>query len=463
MWGVSPHTPHVFAHPPTLFAAASRNDVPKDAMPRLLLSLALLSESLGILYTKDETPFRVGMRGGWGGVGGWGFWAVPLRGGMPKDAPPARAAGGGIAPSKHTLFIAKQRSPPARMGKQPPPPAGWLPCGKQRGMVGGMMTYVWFLLGLVALFLGGDVLVRCAARLAAYLGVPPLIVGMSIVALGTSAPEFFTSLTAALTERDGIAIGNVVGSNVANVLLVLGLPALFCAIPCGRRMSQANGAIMMGVTLVFVGLCLYGAVARWMGLLLLVGLAALLVYWFQSARYGRMETQEVGEVPDSLTLLQFMRGRDVFTFSVGIFIGLLSLVTGADLLVRHGSDIARAWGVSEEIIAVSLIALGTSLPEVAATGAAAWRRHTELALGNVLGSNMFNILFVLGGVAAIAPLEVSAHFLRLDVWVMLGAAAALMPFLLLGRDIGWKTGCVFLWCYTGYIGTLVVFERVPGL
>lgn len=324
------------------------------------------------------------------------------------------------------------------------------------------MTYVWFLFGLVALFLGGDVLVRCAARLAAYFGVPPLIVGMSIVALGTSSPEFFTSLTAALTERDGIAIGNVVGSNIANVLLVLGLPALFCAIPCGRRMSRANGAIMLAVTLLFVGLCLYGMVARWMGLALLCGLAALLAYWFQAARYGRMETQEVGEAPNPLALLKVMGKWEVFSFSMGIFIGLLALVTGADLLVRYGSDIARAWGVSEEIIAVSLIALGTSLPEVAATGAAALRRHTELALGNVLGSNMFNILFVLGGVAAIAPLEVSAHFLRLDVWVMLGASAAVMPFLLLGREIGWKTGCVFLWCYSGYIAVLVVFERVPG-
>ena len=309
------------------------------------------------------------------------------------------------------------------------------------------MMYLGFLFGLGLLLLGGDLLVRGASRIAESLGVPHLIIGLSIVAFATSAPEFFTSLSAALEGREDIALGNVVGSNIANILLVLGLPALFCAVPCGRPLTLANGCIMLAASLLLVLFCLYGALPRPAGFLLFACAMAVTLYWIAEARRGRitLEEENAGGKRNGLLLA-----------SAQILGAVVGLSLGAHLLVENGAAMARHLGVSEAVIAVSLIAVGTSLPEIAATTIAAARKHMELALGNALGSNIFNVFFVLGSVASIRPLEVSAHFLRLDLWVMLAASLIVFPFLLTGTAIGRSAGCGFLLCYAGFLAFLTL-------
>lgn len=298
--------------------------------------------------------------------------------------------------------------------------------------------YLAFLLGLGLLLLGGDLLVRGAARIAEGLGVPHLIVGLSVVAFATSAPEFFTSLSAALDGRAEIALGNVIGSNIANILLVLGLAALLCAVPCRRPLALANAAVMLAASIALALLCVYGAVARPAGAVLLAGALAVVAWWIASARRGRIPADETAAGNGSSGLLRP---------AVQILAALVGLPAGAHLLVQNGAAIALHLGVSEAVVAVSLIAVGTSLPEIAATALAAARRQTDLALGNALGSNIFNVLFVLGSVALVRPIEAAPHFLRLDVWVMLAAALVVFPFLLSGAAIGRMAGAGFLLCY----------------
>ena len=309
------------------------------------------------------------------------------------------------------------------------------------------MMYLAFLFGLGLLLLGGDLLVRGASRIAESLGVPHLIIGLSVVAFATSSPELFTSLSAALEGREDIALGNVVGSNIANILLVLGLPALFCAVPCGRPLTLANGGIMLAASLLLVVLCLYGAIARSDGVLLFVCALAVMVYWIVEARRGRIAADEEGDRKNATGLP--LAGTQILGALVG-------LPLGAHLLVENGAAIARHLGVSEAVIAVSLIAVGTSLPEIAATTLAAARKHMELALGNALGSNIFNVFFVLGSVALIRPISVSEHFLRFDLWVMLAASLVVFPFLLTGAAIGRIAGCGFLLCYAGFLLFLIL-------
>ena len=308
------------------------------------------------------------------------------------------------------------------------------------------MIYFGFIGGLALLLLGGDLLVRGAARIAEDLGVPHLIVGLSVVAFATSAPELFTSLNAALQGYGEIAIGNVIGSNIANILLVLGLPALVCAIPCKRPLVLTNASIMLAASLIFVAFCLHGEITRTAGVLLFACAIGTVIYWIDAARRGRIDIDNDSTVTGNGWILSVAQ-------IVGAIIGL---PLGAHLLVENGAGIARHLGVSEAVIAVSLIAVGTSLPEIAATTLAAARKHMELALGNALGSNIFNIFFVLGSVSLVQPLPVSEHFLRLDLWVMLAAAVVLFPFLLSGRVIDKRIGTGFLLCYAAFIFSLTL-------
>ena len=309
------------------------------------------------------------------------------------------------------------------------------------------MIYPLFIGGLALLLVGGDQLVRGGAHMAEAFGVPHLIVGLSVVAFATSAPELFTSLSAALEGRSEIALGNIVGSNIANILLVLGLPALLCAVPSNRPMALINASVMVGATLLFVLMCLNGTITRIFGAVLFMCAIGVVVYWIDSARRGRIDNSNNG----------FKVGGDRFFLSVlQVLAAVIALPFGAHLLVENGAAIARHWGVAEAVIGVSLIAVGTSLPEVAATILAAVRGQMELALGNAIGSNIFNTFFVLGSVALIQPIPVSTHFLRLDLWVMLAAALILLPFLLSGRNIGKIAGGTFLLCYTGFIFALIL-------
>ena len=303
--------------------------------------------------------------------------------------------------------------------------------------------------GLALLVVAGDALVKGAVNLSLRLGVPALIVGLTVVSMGTSAPELFVSVEAVLRGAPALALGNVVGSNIANILLVLGLPALIAAIPVARDLSR-DWAIMIAASLLFIALGFTGVFGRWQALVLLAALAATLWAWYQRAvahRNGRTEAEVLAAAENGASGLKIVAYLGV---------GIVGLPVGANLLVDGSVNIATALGVSEAVIGLTLVALGTSLPELATTVAAALRRESGVALGNVLGSNVFNLLGIVGVTGLVGALPVPTEMLRLDLWVMLAASAALGLFILTRRPIGRIWGGALVLCYVAYV--LVLFQ-----
>ena len=305
------------------------------------------------------------------------------------------------------------------------------------------MAFVGVALGLAILVVAGDMLVKGAVNLALRLGIPALVVSLTVVAFGTSAPELLVSVRAILDGAPGLALGNVVGSNTANVLLVLGVPALIAAMRTSGSDTRRDFLCMLGATLLFIALCFTGRLVWWHGLVLLAALAAVLATTFLSTREADVVLE--GAEPA-------MPGRRIATFLV---LGLVGLPLGATLLVDGATDIARSLGVSETVIGLTLVAVGTSLPELATTVMAAIRRHADVALGNVIGSNLFNLLGIMGIAVLVGPVPVDATFLRVDLWVMLGATLLLVPFVFLGRDVtrAWGAGLVAL--YAAYLAVVL--------
>ncbi|MBO9408883.1 calcium/sodium antiporter [Shimia sp. R9_1] len=310
----------------------------------------------------------------------------------------------------------------------------------------------WLLvgLGLVILLLAGDALVRGAVNVSLRIGIPALIVSLTIVAFGTSAPELLISIEAALKNAPGIALGNVVGSNIANVLLVLGIPALLAPIQTSHCNSRRNYVLMIAATVLFIGVASAGFFTFTSGLILLAGLTIALGSAFYQARCHRkaeaacaMEDEEEveGADPD-------MPWWRIFVF---LILGLIGLPLGADLMVDNAEVIARRYGVSDTVIGLTLIALGTSLPELATTVMAALRRQADVALGNVIGSNLFNLLAIIGVTSLIHPIRVDPDFFEFDFWVMLGSSLLLIPFVFLRQDLTRIWGVVFTALYLIYI------------
>ncbi len=299
------------------------------------------------------------------------------------------------------------------------------------------MLMPWLLsgLGLVILLLAGDALVKGAVNLSLRLGVPALIVSLTIVAFGTSAPELLISISAVLENAPGIALGNVVGSNTANILLVLGIPALLATMHTSEIHTRKTFNFMLLASVVFIALAFRGVFDWIAGLVLLAGLGLMLADAFYEAHGHRKAGQEDPE-EDLEGVDPNMPGWRVTVYLV---LGLIGLPLGADLLVENATIIAKTYGVSDTVIGLTLVAVGTSLPELATTVMAALRRQADVALGNVIGSNMFNLLAIIGIASFIGPIPVDPQFLRFDLWVMLAASFLLVPFVYLGRDItrGW--------------------------
>lgn len=312
------------------------------------------------------------------------------------------------------------------------------------------MSFVLALGGLVLLLAGGDLLVRGAVGFAANLGASPMLIGLTIVAFGTSAPELMIGADAALTGFPGMALGNVIGSNIANVLLVLGAPALLAPIACGRTGVVWHVLIMLGASLIFSVMAYGGVISLVQGLLLL---AMLGIFVWHTIHYHRAAMPPVLDMLETDVALGGVAGRARSkVYSAAMFLGgLAGLILGADLLTGNAVNIARQWNVGEDVIGISLIAIGTSLPELATTLAAAYRRHTDMALGNVIGSNIFNILAVMGITATLAPVPVPQRILVLDLPVMLVSGVILLCFTATGRPIGRGVGSVFLLGYAIYI------------
>ena len=290
-------------------------------------------------------------------------------------------------------------------------------------------------------------LVRGAVGLARRLGVSTLLIALSVVAFGTSTPELVVCLDAALGGVPDIATGNVVGSNIANILLILGTAAVITPIAVASRTIWRDAGAVLAATVLFVGLGQTGYFGPWDGALLVFLLIAYLGFSYRTER-GRADAEtehdkEVEELQPRHRPLGFL-----ILITLG---GLAALVYGADVLVAGATEIARAAGVSETVIGLTLVAFGTSLPELSTCAVAAYRRAPEVALGNVLGSNMFNILGITGVVGLVADLPVSAQIAQFDGWFMLAITVLLVPLLLSHRRIARIEGAVLVLLYAGYI------------
>ena len=317
------------------------------------------------------------------------------------------------------------------------------------------MPWVLSVLGLLILLLAGDALVKGAVNLSLRLGVPALVVSLTIVAFGTSAPELLVSIKAILDNAPGIALGNVVGSNTANILLVLGIPALLATMHSSECNTRKTFNMMIAASVLFILLAFRGVFDVWSGIILLSGLAYVLFDAYRDTKKHRARNSEASS-DDS----EELEGADPSMpgWHIGFFLvlGLVGLPLGASLLVDNASIIARAYGVSDTVIGLTLVAIGTSLPELATTVMAALRRQADVALGNVIGSNIFNLLGIIGVATLVGPIEVDPEFLRFDLWVMLGASLLLFPFVYLGWDITRRWGVVLCAVYAAYLAAILI-------
>ncbi|MGB0695280.1 MAG: calcium/sodium antiporter [Rhodospirillaceae bacterium] len=310
---------------------------------------------------------------------------------------------------------------------------------------------VYFLIGLVVLPLSADFMVRGAVALSERLQVPTLVIGLTVIAFGTSLPELVVSLNAALSGSEALAIGNVVGSNIANILLILGAASILSPIACERSKVLRDGMVMLGATLVGVALILYGEVVAWHGAIMLVLLAAFLINsYVQGKKSGN------SAIADEVAEMEGLAGKPLWMILAATAGGLIGVFLGANLLVSGSVGLARIWGVPEEVIGLTMVAFGTSLPELAASIAAALKRQADLALGNVIGSNIFNVLGIMGTTALVVPLPVPEAVARFDVWVLLASALLLIPFALTERRISRSEGMVLLGVYGAYIALLFI-------
>jgi cation:H+ antiporter len=314
------------------------------------------------------------------------------------------------------------------------------------------MVFLYAVLGLLILLLAGDALVKGAVNLSLRVGIPALIVSLTIVAFGTSAPELLISVQAALIGAPGIALGNVIGSNTANVLMVLGIPALITVMHTAAHDTRKSYLQMIGATALFCLLALRQTFDWISGLVLLAALALILADQIRAAlrhrRAGKAEPEL--EEPEGAD-------PDMPWWKIGLFLllGLVGLPLGADLLVDASTEIARMFNVSDEVIGLTLVAVGTSLPELATTVMAALRRQADVALGNVIGSNMFNLLAIIGVASLIAPMPFALPDLTFDLGVMVAASLLLVPFVFLKRDLTRVWGLALSALYMGYV-TLVL-------
>ncbi len=315
--------------------------------------------------------------------------------------------------------------------------------------------------GLVLLVVGADALVSGASRIAQRFGIPPLIIGLTIVAIGTSMPEITVSTTAALDGNSELALGNVVGSNIFNVLLILGLAAVILPLSVHVSLIRQEVPFMVGLSLLLLVLILDGSLSKLeAGLLLVLGVAYLLLLLVQARRAARSGQDAEVDLADASGWLARVPA------SLLIALGLIALVGGAQLLVRGASTIALSLGVSELVVGLTVVAIGTSLPEVAASVAAALRGQRDLAIGNVVGSNIFNIALCLGlaGLVAPAGLEAPIQLITFDMRVMVVVAIVLLPLIITEYTVSRQEGVLLLfWSAVYLIWTVLTATGNPLL
>jgi cation:H+ antiporter len=312
------------------------------------------------------------------------------------------------------------------------------------------LTGILFIIGLVALIVGAELLVRGASRLAVGFGISPLVVGLTVVAFGTSSPELAVSIGSALSGQADIALGNVVGSNIFNVLFILGVSALIGALVVAQQLIRLDVPLMIGVSFLLLLLGLDGRIGRLDGLLLFAGIVAYTVFAvYQSRKESKLVEAEYDHEygqDGRMGLWRILRNVGL------VIVGLVLLVVGARWLVDGAVSIARALELSELVIGLTIVAVGTSLPEVATSVIASLRGERDIAVGNIVGSNLFNIMAVLGLSAAVAPngVQVPVAALQFDIPFMIAVAVACLPIFFTGYRIARWEGALFLAYYVAY-------------
>jgi cation:H+ antiporter len=315
-----------------------------------------------------------------------------------------------------------------------------------------LLNGAYFLVGLVGLYLGAEWLVAGAARLARRFGTSPLVVGLTVVAFGSSAPELLVGVVASLAGESDVVLGNVVGSNILNIALILGVAAMVKPLRVGMRILSREVPLMVAFTVLVVAMMLDGAVGRGDAVILLVAFVGFIWFVLRAARsesaeitaeYLQYETKRRGAVAGSA-----LRDGGL------ILVGVVGLVVGAQLLVSSSVYFARIMGVSEVVIGMTVVAIGTSLPELATCVVAAFRSEPDIALGNAVGSNIFNILSILGVSALIRPIPVGDELLQFEIPAMVFFAMVLVPLAWRGRVLGRGSGLILLGGYVVFTGML---------
>ena len=306
------------------------------------------------------------------------------------------------------------------------------------------MVWLQALFGLVVLLVAGDLLVRGAVNFSLKIKIPAFIVSLTVVALGTSAPELLVAIRAILDNSPGIALGNVVGSNIANVFLVLGIPALIAGINTRECNTRKNYVFMMTATVIFLSLAFIGNFSLPQGVLFLILLFLFLL----------ITARDTLKIQDKISNLEVENADPNLVFwKIILFlsIGFIGLPIGADILVKNASLIAKSYGLSDEVIGLTLVALGTSLPELATTLMAALRKQADVALGNVIGSNIFNLFAIVDITTMFGDIPIASSFFNFDFWIMFGAGIVLFPFVYMRVNINRLWGAFLTLTYVAYL------------
>jgi cation:H+ antiporter len=320
-----------------------------------------------------------------------------------------------------------------------------------------LITLISFVFGLVLLITGAELLVRGASKIAASVGVSPLVIGLTVVAYGTSAPELAVSVNSAFINQPDIALGSVVGSNIFNILLILGISAIITPLIVKQQLIKIDVPLMIGVSVLGWILSLDGQISRMDGIILFL---IVIVYTVFSIRQSRKESKAIKEEYEKeLGKAKNKKEVSVIIQITLIFLGVALLVLGSNWLVKGAVELAKHFGISELVIGLTIVAAGTSLPEVATSVVAAIKGEKDIAVGNVVGSNIFNILSVLGLTSIVAPngISVSTAALNFDIPVMIAVAIACLPIFFTGNLISRWEGAVFLGYYVAYI-LYLIFE-----
>jgi len=308
------------------------------------------------------------------------------------------------------------------------------------------------ILGFVLLVVGGESLVRGAVATATRLGLSPLFIGIVLVGFGTSTPELVTSVQAALAGSPGIAVGNIVGSNIANILLILGVGALLLPMACHPGAFYRDGTVLVLSAAALGAVVLVGALDRWTGLAFVAALLAYVVFTYVRESDSPDEAAQMHEAEAALQLTE--QPMPLWLALLIALAGIALTIVGARLLVSGAIELATAMGVSETLIGLTVVAVGTSLPELVTAVIAALKKEADVAFGNIVGSNIYNTLGILGITATVQPLDVPREIADFDIWVMLAATVLLLFFAISGWRVSRREGAVLLALYAAYVGYL---------